>query len=101
MNPFSLVTLEEALNFLGQLPRKDRIKVEAAMNSMRSGFTGVYTKVLRNPIRELIVKRYRLLFFIKDDKIYFVCGFTKKTQKTPIEEIEHAHKVYALIIRLE
>ena len=56
------------------------------------------SKSLKDGIFELRVKHFNrisrcLYFFVKGKKIYFTNGFIKKTQKTPINEIEKAIKL--------
>ncbi len=97
MDKLKALFLEESSDFIEQLPDTDKAKVLAAIKTMETDFDAVYTKLLRSPIRELIVKKYRLLFFIKENIIYFVLGFVKKSQKTPVREIERAKHIYKLI----
>ena len=66
---------------------------------MESGdFESLEIKTLKTPIKELIIKRYRLLFFINKDLIYFVNAFMKKTQKTPKNEIIISEKLFRDIV---
>lgn len=97
MNKFNIKFFDEALNFFEQIPETDRVKVSASIKMMETDFDVVYTKLLKSPIRELIIKKYRLFFFIKKDTIYFVPGFIKKTQKTPPQEIQRAWNVYKMM----
>lgn len=61
-------------------------------------FDSVLIKTLRTPIKELIIKRYRLLFFIEGNLIYFVGSFVKKSNKTPKHEIDIAEKLFKNIV---
>lgn len=97
VNKFSVKFFDDALSFFEQIPETDRAKVSASIKRMETDFDNVYTKVLKSPVRELIVKKYRILFFIKKDVIYFVLGFIKKTQKTPPQEIQRAESVYKMM----
>lgn len=97
MKKFDIEFFNEALGFLGDIPEADRAKVLANIKVMETDFDIVYTKLLKSPVRELIVKKYRLLFFIKKNVIYFVSGFVKKTQKTPTQEIQKAENVYKMM----
>lgn len=63
----------------------------------QGAFHSVYIKTLRGPIKELIVKQYRMLFFTLGYTIYFVRVFRKKSKKTPRKEIEYAERIYKLI----
>lgn len=85
-------------DFLRELPSKDRSNIEGDVDVMRSGdLHSPRIKTLRGPIKELIVKEYRILFFIHEHVIYFVRAFRKKSAKTPPREIEYAERVYKLI----
>ncbi|MEK7538630.1 MAG: type II toxin-antitoxin system RelE/ParE family toxin [Patescibacteria group bacterium] len=97
MKKFNIKFFDDALSFFEQIPETDRAKVSASIKMMETNFDNVYTKLLKSPIRELIVKRYRILFFVKKDAIYFVSGFIKKTQKTPPQEIQRAVNVYKMM----
>ena len=97
MNKFSVKFFGEARSFFEQIPRDDRAKVSASIKMMETDFDNAHTKLIKSPIRELIVKKYRILFFIKKDVIYFVSGFIKKTQKTPLQEIQRAENVYKMM----
>ena len=97
MKKFEVEFFEEALEFIGKLTETDKAKILANIKIMETDFDVVYTKLLRSPIRELVVKKYRLLFFIKVNTVYFVRGFIKKSQKTPIREIEKAENVYKMM----
>jgi phage-related protein len=55
----------------------------------------VETKLLRPPIHELKIKVYRFPYFIHGSTIYIISGFTKKSQKTPLREIDYAMTVYS------
>lgn len=94
---FEVQFFDEALDFIEQLPPVDKAKVLANIKIMETDFDTVYSKLLRSPIRELVVKKYRLLFFIKKNVIYFVRGFIKSSQKTPIREIDKAEDVYKMM----
>ncbi len=88
-------------NFLRELPPKNRSKVEKNVRVMQAGdLYSPRTKTLRGPIRELIVKEYRILFFVHEHTIYFVRAFRKKSAKTPKQEIEYAERIYKLITKI-
>ncbi|OHA83289.1 MAG: hypothetical protein A2937_04015 [Candidatus Yonathbacteria bacterium RIFCSPLOWO2_01_FULL_47_33b] len=94
---FEIRFFDEALDFIYQLSEADKAKILAHIKTMETDFDTVYTKLLKSPIRELVVKKYRLLFFIKKNTIYFVRGFIKKSQKTPIQEIHKAEDIYKMM----
>lgn len=97
MKKFEVEFFDEAIEFIGELPETDKAKILANTKIMETDFDVVYTKLLRSPVRELVVKKYRLLFFIKGNDIYFVRGFIKKSQKTPVREIERVESVYKMM----
>lgn len=94
---FEVEFFSEALDFIEKIPETDRAKVLANIKMMETDFDIVYTKLLKSPVKELIVKKYRLLFFIKKNVIYFVLGFVKKTQKAPVQEIQKAENIYKMM----
>lgn len=86
-------------NFLRELPSKDCSNIEGDADVMRSGdLHSPRIKTLKGPIKELIVKEYRILFFIHEHIIYFVRAFRKKSKKTPLKEIEYAERTYKLTV---
>ncbi len=97
MSRFTAVYFEEAESFIKSIPEPDKSKVLAAIDAMQTDIEAVHIKSIRSTIRELIVKKYRILFFIKHDSIYFTNGFIKKTQKTPQYEIEYAEKILKMM----
>lgn len=97
MDKFEVQFFEDAYNFIEKLGEVDRAKVLAHIKIMETDFDVVHIKMVQTPIKELIVKKYRLLFFIKKNIIYFVNGFIKKSQKTPLKEIEKAQSVYNMM----
>lgn len=93
-------TLLDSVNeFVNKLPRAERAKIFGAIEKMRSGdWSSIYVKTLKGPIRELIVKRNRILFFINENVLHFIHAFQKKTAKTPPKEIERAEQIYKLFM---
>lgn len=97
MKKFEVEFFDEVIGFLEKLSETDKAKILANAKTMESDFDVVHTKILKSPIRELIVRKYRLLFFIKKNTIYFVRGFIKKSQKAPLREIKKAENVYKMM----
>lgn len=94
---FQIIYHHSVTDFLRELSSKDRSNIEGDVDVMISGdLRSPRIKNLRGPIRELIVKEYRILFFIHEHIIYFVRAFRKKSKKTPRKEIEYAERVYKL-----
>jgi phage-related protein len=93
--------LEEVKIFISSLPESEQAKIKADIDTSCSGdFKAIYIKTLKSPIKELIVKKYRIFFFIYKNNIYFIRAFIKKTAKTPKREIENAEKIYKAIISI-
>ena len=91
--------LDSVKEALIKIPLTDRAKIAANTDMMRAGkFDSVFIKPIRGSIKELRVKQYRMLFFTQKHTLYFVRIFIKKTQKTPVKEIEAAQKIYDLMI---
>ncbi|MBI5004100.1 type II toxin-antitoxin system RelE/ParE family toxin [Candidatus Kaiserbacteria bacterium] len=87
--------LASVKDFIAKLSITNQAKVAAAINMMVNGeFGSVYTKKLKGPVHELIVKSYRFVYYIKGNEIYFVNAFVKKSAKTPKRVIEHAEKLF-------
>ena len=91
--------LDKVEVFLSSVPSRDRAKILAAITMMKEGPTEtVITRQISGSIRELKVKQYRILYFQHEHSLYFVGGFTKKSQKTPLREIENAKQIQKLIL---
>ena len=83
--------------FINSLSLKDQEKVIGAATTLGNGeFRSVSVKQLKGELKELRVKRYRLIFFIHTNTICFIRIVIKKSQKTPKNEIELAEKIYKL-----
>jgi phage-related protein len=99
MQRYSALFLGLVKELLANMSEIERAKVAAAISAMEEGnFQVVETKILKTPIRELKVKKYRLVFFINKQTLYFIHAFIKQTKKTPKKEIEYAYKIYKEII---
>lgn len=102
MNKFNIVFLNGVREFIATLPEEDRAKIRGSIRGMElDNFDSLYIKTLKTPIRELIIKNYRFIFFIDKNEIWFIKAFIKKTTKTPTKEIENAKKLYNKIISLK
>ena len=99
-NKFNITIMDDVLEFIGILPVKEQNKIFGAINILgNKKFDEVYVKQLIGIIKELKVKRYRLIFFIHKDEIYFIRIFMKESNKTPRSEIELALKFYKSFIK--
>lgn len=94
-----IILLNDVEDFILKLLIKDQQKISGAIENLRGGkFELLYLKQLKGDIKELRVKKYRLIFFIYKNTVYFTRVFLKKTNKTPKNEIDFAEKCYKLII---
>ncbi len=99
-NLYHAIRFDSVTEFLEELPRNDAAKILAGVSKLEQGdFQSSYIKTLRGPLKELIVKQYRVIFFIHEHSIFLVCAFRKKSKKTPRGEIEYAEHVYTMFIR--
>lgn len=99
MNRFKILFINEVRDFINTLSEEDRGKINCDTNAMEFGnFDSLYIKTLQTPIKELIIKKYRLIFFVYKNEIWFIGAFIKKTAKTPKSEIKKAKRLYKEII---
>jgi len=99
-NEYDLIVLAQVNDFIESLPDKEKLILKATVDTLkRKDFDSIHAKTLKGPIKELIVKRRRFIFCIENDTIYFLKAFTKKTQKTPRNEIEISEKLYKLLVK--
>ncbi|MES3032043.1 MAG: type II toxin-antitoxin system RelE/ParE family toxin [Patescibacteria group bacterium] len=95
---FRVILLRDIEAFISSLSSDDQDKISGAVEMLRNKrFDSVYIKQLRGDIKELKVKKFRLIFFIHKGTVYFLRIFIKKTNKTPKNEIDIAEKNYKLI----
>lgn len=95
---FDAKLLGKTRKFIRSLNENDRAKIAAAIRTLEFGdYQSVQTKSLRGPIKELIVRSYRIIFFTKDTTIYFVSAFRKKSRKTPSNEIKNAENILRML----
>ncbi len=94
MKELNIEIFDKARDFIISIPEKDDEKVFAHIKRMAKDLNSVNIKLLKGSIKELKIKKYRLLFFVKNGTIYIVSGFTKKTQKTPLQEIRNAEEIF-------
>lgn len=98
-NTYFALFLDEVKEFIEKLGYSDQGKINGIIAAMEAGnFESIYIKTIKTPIRELIVKKYRFIFFIHKNTIYFIGVFVKKTAKTPKFEIDNAQKIYRIIL---
>lgn len=96
-NGYEVIVLTPARELIEDMPLGERADAMASIGSLKDGdFKSVYVKKLRGSIGELIVQRYRIIFFIKNSRIWIVDAFIKKSKKTPVRVIEKAEKIYSI-----
>lgn len=99
-NKYFVLFFDNVKNFIETLPNEDQGKINGAVTAIESGdLRSLYTKTIKTPIKELIIKKYRFIFFIHDNTFYFVRAFIKKTAKTPKIEIENAGRIFKKLTR--
>lgn len=95
-----------ALAYIESLPIKEQTKIFKYIEFLRV-HKGVldepYSRHIEGKIRELRVdfarNRHRIFYFTFVDKnIIFLVAFLKKTEKTPVVEIEKAKECYSAVI---
>lgn len=98
-NELDIITIAKVREAIKSFSTKDREKIFAAMIALsQRKFDTIYVKHLAGEIKELKVRRYRLLFFIHQNKVHFVRIFIKKTNKTPKRDLELAFQYYKLFV---
>lgn len=99
--PLKIIILDEIEIFRKNLSEKDRAKINSSILAIRLGqYESISTKPLKGAIKELIIKKFRFVFFLHKDIVYFIGVFVKKTKKTPKIEIENALKIYKKITKI-
>lgn len=97
---YKAVFLEKTKKFINDLTASEQGKLASQIDMMQNGqFEIVNTKLLKKPIRELVFGKYRFIFFIEKNFIYFINSFIKKTQKTPRKYIELSEKIYKTLVK--
>lgn len=87
--------LSDVYEYVAALKEAERVKIRAQIALMREGdYSTLYTKQLSGPVRELMVKQHRILYFKKGDILYFTQAFKKQSAKTPKREIDRAKDIY-------
>lgn len=90
--------LSDVTEFLNGLSDKLAAKIYANLKNLEENRTaGMLVKPLKGPIMELSVKQYRIVFFRKASRIYFVRAFKKQSQKTPKRIIDYAESIYGKV----
>jgi len=98
-NLHRVAVLDLVNDFINGLPRAVRAKIFGSIEKMKGeDWSSLYIKTLKGPLRELIVKQYRMIFFMSENVLYVVHAFQKKTAKTPSQEIEWAERIYKLMV---
>jgi hypothetical protein len=84
---FTTLILESVEDFIEGQSLSDKAKIAAAVTVMTKGgkesWHLLHIKTLKSPIKELIVKQYRIIFFSEKNTIYFIGAFVKKQPRPP------------------
>ncbi len=98
-NRLRVILVKNVETFILDLSLNDQSKISGAVEALRNKkFYSIYIKQLRGDIKELKVKKYRLIFFIHKETAYFMRILLKKSNKIPKNEIDMVEKYYKLII---
>jgi phage-related protein len=97
-----LFTFEHAHGFIDALSESEQSKIAKSVAALRTrDFGSIRIKVIQGPIKELIVRKSRILFCIENDTLYLLNAFDKKSAKTPRNETETAENIYRLLINTD
>lgn len=78
------VFLEKVKVFINNLKQTEQGKIAAQIEMMQGGeFEIVHIKTLQKPIQELIIGKYRFLFFYrKRPDLFYRCFYQENTKNT-------------------
>lgn len=100
---FTTLFLELVEDFIEEQSVSDQAKIAAAVSVMAKGEKEYWhllrIKTLKSPVKELIIKQCRVIFFSEKNTIYFIGAFVKKTAKTPKSQIDQAEKIYKMLMQ--
>ncbi len=100
MYKLELQVFDQVTQFLHSIPDGERFKIATELESIREGdFESAYIKTLRGPIKELIVRKRRIIFCIENNTLYVLRAFTKKSMKTPKKELDAGEHMYLLLLK--
>ena len=100
MTRLNLSVFSKVTKYINALPNGEQPKIASHINSVREkDFESAYVKMIRGPIKELIIRDRRIIFCIEQDTMYLLHAFTKKTAKTPQKDIAISEKLYDLLIK--
>jgi len=89
-------------NFINKTSQSAGAKIYANLKALEEGFReGIKIKTLRGKIKEIIINRFRVIFFELGGIIYVVDVFVKKSTKTPQRIIKRAERIYNDILEYE
>lgn len=95
-----IIELPGVGRYLGELSQKDEIKISADIMALAKGLkANISTKQLRGEVRELIVKRHRIVYFTVNMTLYLTGAFLKGSKKTPSRFIDQAMIIYRDILK--
>lgn len=97
--------LKKVREFVSKLPSKAQAEYESIIGQLETdGFlVEPFGKKLENDLFEIRIRRggqVRVFYFYhEEDYVFGVHAFTKKTQKTPVQEMKKARKIIAQLKR--
>jgi len=98
MNLLRAIVLEGAKRYIAGISDEDRGAILRDVEALCVNDTeSVYTRQLRERVRELKSGPHWIIYFKLEGTWYFVRGFRKKSTKTPQREIAYAEKIYKLL----
>ncbi len=97
-NIFEICLFKKVEEFILSLNPQVQSKISGSLSALGSKkFDAIYVKLLKGEIKELRVKKYRLIFFIYRNTVFVSGIFYKQSNKTPKKVIEMAEKYYKII----
>ncbi len=99
-NIFKISLFKKVEEFILTLNPQEQAKISSSLSALgNKKFDAIYVKQLRGEIKELRVKKYRLIFFIYQNTVFVSGIFYKQSNRTPKKEIEMAEKYYKIITK--
>jgi len=88
--------IREAEEFILDLPIKDRAKIKTELDLLRiMGLDYPHLRPIEGKLWEIKIRDIRLFYFMRESSLAIICGYVKKTAKTPTQEKERALRIMA------
>jgi phage-related protein len=92
--------LDAVRKFFESISDEDSAKIAAHLKLLQDDHTeGLTIKLLKGKIKEIVVRQYRVIFFVIGGAGYAVAAFRKQGRKTPKRIIEQAERIFKDISR--